>query len=207
MKIGITINNILRDHISQVIAINKSLTDRDPIEPINPFNLEKSFPEIKSKVSYQEFNQDPSFELTEYEEDDGFNLNQLMYFDASFEIFGRSEIVDKNIFLKLKQIEKKLGVEFIFLNKESDKSRNATLFFLSKNNFIFKQIIFPDKYKEFWDHVDILITDNPKILKYRPEDKVSIKYNNDFNKGTRSDYQIDNLDQLYNLLKRIIKNK
>lgn len=207
MKIGITINNILRDHVSQVITLNKIITERDPITPINPFNLEKSFPKINGDVDYPDFNLDNEIKLVENDDDVNFDINRLMYHDASFEVFGRSDIIDKNIFLKLKQLERKYKIEFILLNKESEKSRNATLFFLSKNNFNLKQIIFPDKYNEFWEYVDVIVTDNPKILRYKPENKIAIKYNNDFNKNSKCDFLINDLNQLHNILKKITKNK
>lgn len=203
MKIGITINNILRDHISQVIKLNKSITDRDPIEPINPFDLERSFPTIHDSTTYNEFDPNKEIQFFENADENPFDVNILMYQDASFEVFGRSDLIDKDIFLKLKQLEKKHKVQFILLNKESEKSRNATLFFLSKHSFNLKEIIFPENNKDFWNYADAIITDDPKILKYKPNDKISIKYMNDFNKKTKSDYNINNLDGLHNILKRI----
>lgn len=203
MKIGITINNILRDHISQVIKLNKAITDRDPIEPINPFDLEKSFPTIKDNATYNEFDPNKTVEFVENVDESPFDVDVLMYQDAAFEVFGRSEIIDKDIFLKLKHLEKKYKVQFVLLNKESEKSRNATLFFLSKNAFNLNEIVFPENNKDFWNYADIIVTDDPKILRYKPKNKISIKYINDFNKKTKSDYCINNLDGLNNILKRI----
>jgi hypothetical protein len=44
MVIGITINNILRDHIDQLSKIYTIVTGEEPLQPINPFDLESSFP-------------------------------------------------------------------------------------------------------------------------------------------------------------------
>jgi hypothetical protein len=61
-----------------------------------------------------------------------------MYHEASFEVFGRSEETVSGILLKLKEYEKKLKIKFVLLNKESPRSKCATLFFLSKNSFNFE---------------------------------------------------------------------
>mgnify|MGYP000530575668 FL=1 len=55
MIIGITINNILRDHITQLRKAYSLLTEKEPIEPINPFDLETSFPTVESEIASQEF--------------------------------------------------------------------------------------------------------------------------------------------------------
>ena len=55
MVIGITINNILRDHITQLKRVYYTVTDETAIEPINPFDLEASFPNKQSTEIIQEF--------------------------------------------------------------------------------------------------------------------------------------------------------
>jgi hypothetical protein len=129
-----------------------------------------------------------------------------MYQEASFEIFGRSEESISGILLKLKEYEKKLKVKFILLNKESPRSKCATLFFLSKNNFDFNKIIFPNDYKGFWGEVDVLISDDPKILKKKPKNKIAIKVKNEFNLDIKSDFtiiNISNIKELKNIIKTI----
>jgi hypothetical protein len=213
MVIGITINNILRDHISQLKKAYTLLTDKEPIEPINPFDLELSFPTVESEMATQEFKPENGTELTldmvPNETDDNFNVFEIMYQEASFEVFGRSDEVVDGLIKKLKDLEKKFKVEFVLLNKESARSRCATLFFLSKNNFELKKIYFPDKEKEFWDYVDVLITDNPKILKTKPKNKVSIKVKNEFNVDIKSDFaiiELNNVKELKNIIKTIKNN-
>ena len=209
MVIGITINNILRDHISQLKKAYELLTEKEPIEPINPFDLEASFPTVKSEIISQEFKPSDSTELVvemvPNEQDDNFNVFEFMYEEASFEVFGRSDETIDGLIKKLKDLEKKLKVEFVLLNKESPRSKCATLFFLSKNNFDFKKIYFPNKEKEFWDYVDVLITDNPKVLKSKPKNKISIKVCNDFNLDIKSNYSIIGLNDKMKELKNIIK--
>jgi hypothetical protein len=207
MVIGITINNILRDHIEQLSKIYNIVTGDEPIQPINPFDLEKSFPTKQNDQQVSEFKvneEQTDFELNE--SDENFNVHDFMYQEASFEVFGRSEESVSGILLKLKEYEKKLKVKFVLLNKESSRSKCATLFFLSKNNFDFNKILFPNDYKGFWDEVDALISDDPKILKKKPKNKISIKVKNEFNLDIKSDFTIinvNNIKELKNIIKTI----
>ena len=207
MVIGITINNILRNHIEQLSKIYDIVTGDEPIQPINPFDLEKSFPTKQNDQQISEFKvneEQTDFELNE--SDENFNVHDFMYQEASFEVFGRSEESVSGILLKLKEYEKKLKVKFVLLNKESSRSKCATLFFLSKNNFDFNKILFPNDYKGFWDEIDVLISDDPKILKKKPKNKISIKVKNEFNLDIKSDFTIinvNNIKELKNIIKTI----
>lgn len=205
MVIGITINNIVRDHISQLKKAYTLLTEEEAIEPINPFDLESSFPNKTSTELVQEFTvTETDGELPLNEVNEEFNVYEFMYHEASFEIFGRSEETIDGIVRKLKEYEKKLKVKIVLINKESPRSKCATLFFLSKNGFDFDRILFPKDDKSFWDEVDVLITDNPKVLKKKPKNKYSIKVKNDFNIDIKSDFTIIDLND-FKSLKNIIK--
>ena len=165
MVIGITINNIIRDHISQLKKAYTLLTEEDCLEPINPYDLESSFPNRVSTEIVQEFDvtKESAEDLPLNEVNEEFNVYEFMYHEASFEVFGRSEETIDGIVRKLKDYEKKLKVKIVLVNKESPRSKCATLFFLSKNGFDFDTIYFPKDDKGYWDSVDVLITDNPKI--------------------------------------------
>lgn len=210
MRIGITINNVLRDHIPQVIRAYEEITGLEPIEPINPFKIEASFPKKDGTAEISEFKASPTgvtevdFTYNESAEVEPFDVMDLMYNSASFEVFGRAIETHPGNIHKLKDIEKKSKVQFVLLNKESPRSKCATLFFLSKTNFDFNEIKFPSKDKDFWNDVDALITDNPKILKCKPTDKIAIKVENQFNTGINSDFSIADLND-HKTLKKIIK--
>ncbi len=198
MNIGITINNLLRDHISEIKKMYSLEYDKDPIEPINPFDLEKSFPPIESSEIVDEFtpiiDEAVYTDLTENVKDEGFDVYSFIYNNAAFEIFGRSQERIDGMLMRLKSLEEKLKFKFILLNKESPRSKCATLFFLSKNNFEFKTLHFPTNEKDFWRSVDALVTDNPKILEVKPVEKISIKVLNEYNKDIPSDYTITNFN-------------
>jgi hypothetical protein len=206
MVIGITINNIIRDHLTQLKKAYELLTEQECIEPINPFDLEASFPSKSSTELITEFipNSENLNDLPLNEVNEEFNVYEFLYHEASFEIFGRAEESIDGIVRKLKNYEKKLGIKIVLINKESPRSKCATLFFLSKNGFDFDRVLFPKSDKNYWDEVDVLITDNPKILKKKPKNKYSIKVKNDFNIDIKSNFSIIDLNDFKNL-KSIIK--
>jgi hypothetical protein len=207
MIVGITINNILRDHISKLKDLYEFEFEKEAIEPINPFELYKSFPDIEGSVEEPEFKDDQEVEFTENKKDTSFNLDRFMYEDACFEVFGRTDETIPGIIKEISDFSNKNKINIILLNNESQRSKSATLFFLSKNYYNLEEIVFPKKWKDFWNHCDVLVTDNPKLLKTKPKDKVSIKYQNEFNIDIKSDYTIINSKELFKLLKKLNKEK
>lgn len=208
MIVGITINNILRDHISKLKDLYEFEFEKEAVQPINPFDLSKSFPDITGNTESIEFKPDQGdIELIENQKDGSFNLDKFLYEDACFEIFGRTDETEPGLIKLISDFSKKNKLEIILLNNESQRSKAATLFFLSKNYFNLNKILFPNKWKEFWDECDVIITDNPKILKTKPKGKISIKYQNDFNVDIKSDYTIINNKELFKILKKLKKEQ
>jgi hypothetical protein len=207
MIIGITINNILRDHISKLKDLYEFEFEKEAIEPINPFDLKTSFPDVEGDVESPEFKDDQEVEFTENKKDNSFNLERFMYEDACFEVFGRTDETIPGIIKEISDFANKNKINIVLLNNESQRSKAATLFFLSKNYYNLEQIIFPKKWKDFWSYCDVLVTDNPKLLKIKPKDKTSIKYENEFNVDIKSDYTIINSKELFKILKKLNKEK
>jgi len=72
MVIGITVNNILRDHLSKLKDLYEFEFEKEAIEPINPFNLQASFPDITGETESIEFKPDQEeVELVENKKDIG----------------------------------------------------------------------------------------------------------------------------------------
>lgn len=206
MIIGITINNILRDHLTKLSEAYEVMTDNKPVEPINPFDLEKSFPTIHEELQEAEFNvNEIKFgKLPENgNEDKSFEVYNFIYNDAAFEIFGRCEEAESNILAKLFKFSKENDVEIVLLNRESSRSKCATLFYLSKSQFDFGKIVFPDDWKSFWKHCDVLVTDNPEILKIKRRKKILIKVKNDFNIDYDADFTIFKVSDLFEIIEDV----
>ena len=227
MKIGICINNVLRNHVNTLVHTYEKYTGTDlelEVEDINLFDLIPQFPiEINEKesVDFDPNSTDPysqtgnttttdktitpfdSVTLPEFttnkeyvKNDEAKDVYELMYTYASLEIFGRADLVDPNAFNSLKVINnaiKDFGREIILINQESDKSKLATLFFLSKSGFSLGKVIFTDNTDSIWEHVDMLITDHPKLIGEKPDGKIVVKVTNKWNKDVPSDYEIDSI--------------
>lgn len=108
---------------------------------------------------------------------------QFMFVDYCLEIFGMSTLMYKNqdrdinkIYLKYKD-----HVEFYVISKENYFTIPPTLFFLSKNSLRFKNYIFVEDEKEYWNHVDVLLTANNNLIKNKPAEKKVVKFERPFN--------------------------
>jgi len=176
MKIGITLNDVLRDFTGQLVYTYSKYIEEMELKDLNmeEFDLEKYF---------------------KFEKENG--LNDFLYTEASLEIFGHADQLHDKLFIKLNKfildIEDEEEHEIILISKEFGKSIPSTLFFLSKLSSSFRNIKFVTKVEEKWEHVDLLITANPEALRLKPEGKISIKVNANYNKNVESDYQIDTI--------------
>jgi hypothetical protein len=205
MVIGITINNILRDHISQLEKVCFNYIGKEPIGNINPYNLYKAYPKVESTIEVEEFDDKKEVVLTPMDSPmEEFDVYNFIYNEAAFEIFGRSDELIPNIIRKISTWESKLKCKILLMNKESPRSKCATLFFLSKNGFDLNTIYFPKSNADCWRSVDVLITDDPKLLKYKPKGKHSIRVKRRYNKSFNSDYAIGDLNSI-TTIKKIIK--
>jgi transcriptional regulatory protein LevR len=122
-----------------------------------------------------------------------------LYVDASLEIFGHAGEVKLNSVEHLNQLHniiEDMGHTPVVISKELNNSKPATLFFLSKLSAKVNNIIFVRDYDKKWDHVDVLITANPTTLNCKPNDKISIKVINHYNKNCNSDYTIVDLKEI-----------
>jgi len=81
---------------------------------------------------------------------------------------------------------------------ELGKSKSSTLFFLSKNGFLGNNIKFikSDEIDKEWEKCDAWITDDEKIITKAPKNKISIKFNTDYNKYFVAKNEINNLTKI-----------
>jgi hypothetical protein len=175
-RIGISINEVLRDTISQFIyTYNKYIEPTEfTLEDVTDFDFSKILT-FKNKDVY----------------------NTFKYVEAPLEIFGHADKIYANITVDfnnfLTDIEDDEKHSVLVISKEIDRSIPATFFFLSKFGFKIKNLKFVDKDVNEWDDVDVLITANPIALKNKPDDKVSVKINCPYNKNEKGDYQFDTI--------------
>mgnify|MGYP003644991766 CR=1 FL=1 len=196
MRIGISINGVIRDFIPKFEAVYDKYfpVDEDEETPkrnINNLNLLEHFVFTGGTTE----------------------LNHFMYVEAALEIFGHAGEVKLNAVEHLNQLHnliEDMGHTPIIISKELNNSKPSTLFFLSKLSAKINNIVFIRDYDKKWDHVDILITANPTTLNTKPSGKISIKVIKEYNKDISSDYTIVDLKELLDnkkILEKIINTE
>jgi len=181
MKIGITINEVLRDFIGQFAYTYDKYIETTGIkeDEVTSFDLIKHFP----------------FDSVD-------ELNKFLYSESSLEIFGHADQLHENVMSLfnafLKDIEDDEEHEIILISREAIKSIPATLFFLSKLGCRAKHIQWVSQYEDKWNNVDVLVTANPRALESKPSGKISVKVNASYNKDVKADYEIDNIMEFMN---------
>lgn len=186
MKIGITIDGVVRDFITKFELVYDKYYPVIDEETGENKEIERDIKDL-DLLSH--------FEFTGGTKD----LNKFMYVDASLEIFGHAGEVKLNSVEHLNQLHnmiEDMGHTPIIISKELNNSKPATLFFLSKLSCKVSTIKFVRDYKDKWDYVDVLITASPETLLSKPSEKVSIKVINTYNKNSNSDYTIVDLKEL-----------
>ena len=176
MKIGITINEVLRDFIGQfAYTYNKYIEEIDITnEDITSFNL----------IDFFKF-------------DDINKLNRFLYSEAPLEIFGHADQISDGLMNHFNHFLADMADdgehEIILISREVDKSIPSTFFFLSKTGCRATNIKFVTTYADKWNDVDVLITANPQTLEAKPSGKISVKVNVPYNKDVASDYEINSI--------------
>jgi len=182
MKIGITIDGVIRDFITKFELV---------YDKYYPVNEGEELPQRNIDT----LNLEDHFNFSGGTQE----LNTFLYVDAALEIFGHAGEVKLNSIEHLNQLHnliEDLGHTPIVISKELNNSKPATLFFLSKFSSKINNIIFVRDYDDKWDHVDILITASPQTLRTKPSGKISIKVINTYNKDNVADYTIIDLKEL-----------
>lgn len=196
MKIGISIDGVLRDFLGQVkethLKYFPTIEGNDEIE-VSDYELDKwvTFPEEEVKQGEVEFNPDfdeESFleskeetELTKVK--DKVTLEEFLYERCTVEIFGYAEESISSAVETLNQlILDNPRHEFILISREGGMAIPSTLFFLAKTKSTCPNIKFVTEYSKVWDYVDVMITDHPKIINTKPLGKINIVIDKEYNK-------------------------
>jgi hypothetical protein len=176
MKIGITINEVLRDFIGQLAyTYEKYVAPCDIKEgDVTNFNLIEFF----------------KFDSVD-------KLNTFLYLEAAMEIFAHADqmsdglMTHVNHFIMDMKDDGEHEIEIV--SREVNKAIPSTLFFLSKTACMVDHLRFVAKYEDKWNGLDVLITANTKALEAKPSGKISVKIKTSYNKDTPADYEIDSL--------------
>jgi hypothetical protein len=197
MRIGIEINGVLRNTLSKIEqTYQKFMIDKtDGIESEDEFEYKINKPidslEIKNHFSFK----------------DDEELYSFLYEEFPMEIFGHAQSTEYSTFNDLNEIYFNLRNEhdFIIISDEIGKSKPSSLFFLSKFVCEFEKIKFYSNstINSMWNEIDVLLTANPSLLLEYPSDKTLIKYNTDYNKNVTSEYEINKIKELEEVIKNL----
>jgi len=180
-KIGVTLNEVLRDFIGQL-----------------KYTYDKYFEVVD--ISEGDVK---SLDLIDYFPfKNVYELNKFLYSEASLEVFGHADQLHENVMTLfnnfIMDIEDEEEHEIMLISREANNSIPATLFFLSKLGCKIKDYKFVLNYEDMWNYVDVLITADPKSLESKPTDKVSVKIKSSYNENVESDYEFDTIMDVMN---------
>lgn len=214
MKIAFDIDNVLRDTFLKAEQIyQKHYIDELTNEDISSFDDKKQEWVTEENVDNFEYKLKlPITDLDSLENHFLFpnkeEIFNFFYVDFPMQIFGNAPSTEPKTFNYLNEIYEKLRDkhEIFIISDEIQKSKPATLFFLSKYGSLVENIKFFSNLtlNSMWKDVDILITSNPNLIKNKPKNKIVIKYKTTYNVNCKSDYEINSLiefEELYDKLK------
>lgn len=126
---------------------------------------------------------------------------KFLYEDYAFEIFAEAPVMERMLDKKLNlwhinvsHKDLKEPLEVMLANpREFNASIGFTYFFLSQIATRIRETFFPLDYVEIWDKCDILVTADPYLLEAKPEGKIAIKIETDYNKNSEADYTYESL--------------
>ena len=187
MKIGIELNNIVRDINKQLVFYYK----RDIVKDFDDENIDMNVFDISKKLKFEK-------------KKDKF---EYMYVDYPYEIFGCAKTTERNLAANLNNwlidlSSKKNGKHDIclFSLKEEALSIQSTYFFLSKIGCRIREMFFPKDGVDMWNKCDVIITTNSRIITNKPNGKVVVLINKtDTSKyKSKCDLNYDSLTDLIN---------
>jgi hypothetical protein len=220
MKIGISINGVLRNYFKQIEVTHSKYfppeEGEDGIKVLD-YDLDKwvTFPTEESEQAEIEF--DPNFDPFSSKSRDGvvdlelepvndtITLNEFMYERCTLEIFGSADEMVKSAMNTLNNLILDYPEhEFVVLSRETGLSVPSTYFFLSKTSCMSQEVRFVTDSRDSWGHVDMMVTDHPDVINSKPEGKTCVMVKKPFNEGSNGDHiRIESIKDLGNILESL----
>jgi len=197
MKIAIDTNGVLRDTLGKAEQVYQKFFIDDYIQEEG----EEDF-EYKLNLPITSMNLIDHFVFPKTED-----LYDFLYVDFPMNIFGHAASVSSNTFNVVNEIYEDLrdDHEISIISDEIQKSKPATLFFLSKYGCLVEKINFYSKItmNDVISEYDIVITSNPDILEDKNFKMKKVKFNTSYNKNINSEYTINNLEEFKELYEEL----
>lgn len=193
MKIAVDINGVLRNTLGKAEEVYQKFFIDDYIKEEG----EEDF-EYKLNLPITSLNLLDHFVFPNNE-----SLYDFLYVDFPMNIFGHAPSVKPNSFNVMNEIYEDLrdNHDISIISDEIQKSKPATLFFLSKYGSLVEKIIFYSKItlEDVISNYDLIITSNPDLLMFENPNLIKVKYKTSYNEDIKSDYTIENLEDLKDL--------
>jgi hypothetical protein len=193
MKIAVDINGVLRNTLGKAEEVYQKFFIDDYIKEEG----EEDF-EYKLNLPITSLNLLDHFVFPNKE-----SLYDFLYVDFPMNIFGHAPSVKPNSFNVMNEIYEDLrdNHDISIISDEIQKSKPATLFFLSKYGSLVEKIIFYSKItlEDVISNYDLIITSNPDLLMFENPNLIKVKYKTSYNEDIKSDYTIENLEDLKDL--------
>ena len=196
MKIAFEVNGVLRNTFGKAEEVYQKFFIDDYVaeEGEEEFEYKLNLPITSTTLSSHFVFQDEE------------RLMEFFYVDFPMNIFGHSQSTENSTFHDLNDIYKDLrdDHELVIISNEIEKSKPATLFFLSKFGCMFEKIVFYNQYTE--DEVlsdfDLIISAQPQILEKEHNYK-TVKYKTTYNENVESDFDIETLKEFKDLYEKL----
>lgn len=214
-KIGIDINGVLRDTVGKFTQLyEKHLIESSDEQFLGRiYDLDMSGNTEIIDVEIDEFKYEQTSDVDTLELDNHFTFRNkeeffsFMYEDYTMELFGHAPSTEMTTFNTLNDLYYELrdGNDLLIVSSEIGKSKPASLFFLSKFGCLLEKVIFFSEITKntMWNEVDILLTADPTLLLEKPVDKIVVKFNTNYNKHIKCDFEITSLSEFGELIKTL----
>ena len=217
MKIAIDLNGVLRDTIGKITQVYDKHMMNEVLEVDESSKIFHGSGETEWEVvttENSEFVYGYTLPVTSLNLQEFFKFKNddeyysFMYDEFPMQIFGHAGSSEMSSFNDLNDfyITNRDNHRLSIVSDEIGKSKPATLFFLSKFGCLIEEVRFFNETtkKLMWDEIDVLLTANPDLLLNKPDNKIVIKFETEYNKNIQSNLTIKSIKDLDEKLKQII---
>jgi len=217
MRIAIDLNGVLRDTIGKITQVYDKHMMNEVLEVDESSKIFNNSGDTEWELVETEntkFDYGYSLPITslnlreffKFKDDDEYY--SFMYEEFPMQIFGHAGSTEMSSFNDLNEfyISNRDNFRISIVSDEIGKSKPATLFFLSKFGCLIEELKFFNETTKnlMWDEIDILLTANPDLLLNKPDNKIVIKFETEYNKNIQTDLIIKSIKELGDKLKQII---
>lgn len=214
-KLGVCIDGIIRNKFDKFDELyrkkyikNSGLVSMsENFEPIEDEESDSEDKRIENLINEKIHLPMTTYDLTmHYEFDSIEDFQKFIDEEYVMELNASSPIV-RNSMDSLNRIQfygEHHNINTYLICNGNEQAVTATFHFLTKNTCRIKNIAFRNFDEKLWNEFDIIITDVPEILDNKPEHKITIKINQEYNKLNSANYNYNSLKEAMEEFPKII---